>query len=140
MARAAAQRQSETSKCCLPTVSKFAAGTPKNSRALNRFAYSCRLTIARTEAFRLVLETFLEHVNPRVLYDAPCGDFTCAWCACRCNTDIAVGGWQRINMKIEPFSLGPTRAYLPDIAPSNTSKVVGIWKKWTALIQKERYV
>jgi hypothetical protein len=45
------------------------------------------------------------------------------------NTDIATGGWRPINMEIDPFTLGPPQLYLPDAAPSDPSKVVGVWRK-----------
>ena len=45
------------------------------------------------------------------------------------NQDIAMGAWRPINMEIEPFGLGLAQFYLPDAAPADPAKVVGVWRK-----------
>lgn len=46
-----------------------------------------------------------------------------------CNQDVPVGAWRSINMEIVPFDLGPAQAYLPDAAPTDPAKVVGVWRQ-----------
>jgi hypothetical protein len=170
-------------------------------------------SVARTTGFRAALESFLQSINARSLYDAPCGDFVWmqhvklppgaryigadvvpdmiadlqrthanaerqfivadivldppplvdVWLCREClfhlplaggvaainqwrasqvpyflatttpavteNVDIAPGGWRRLNMEIAPFNLGPADAYLPDAAPADPEKAVGIWRR-----------
>lgn len=45
----------------------------------------------------------------------------------RVNRDIDTGGWRRVNLAIEPFNLGPPDEQLPDAAPKDPDKVVGVW-------------
>ncbi len=45
------------------------------------------------------------------------------------NSDIAPGGWRPLNMEIAPFNLGPAVFHLPDAAPADPQKAVGIWRK-----------
>ena len=169
--------------------------------------------VARTAPLRAALEAFLEREQPRVLYDAPCGDFlwmqhvklpdrahyigadivapmiaenearyaaagrafrvsdivaapppACDIWLCReslfhltladaqtvighwrasaipvfmattsptvtHNDDIATGGWRPLNLERAPFNLGPPSETLPDGAPADPHKVVGVWRR-----------
>ncbi|NEX94363.1 class I SAM-dependent methyltransferase [Caulobacter sp. 17J65-9] len=170
--------------------------------------------VARTEPFRAALEAFLARVRPRLVYDAPCGDwcwmrhvrlpegaaylgadivspmiaelnardarpgvaFTTAdvvaadppaeadvwlcreslfhltladavrvverWRASKIewflatttptvglNAEMTTGGWRRLNLALAPFPLGPPLEVLPDAAPADPAKVVGVWRR-----------
>jgi hypothetical protein len=45
------------------------------------------------------------------------------------NVDVPTGGWRRMNLAVAPFDLGPPLATLPDAAPTDASKVVGVWRR-----------
>lgn len=45
------------------------------------------------------------------------------------NADIESGGWRLLNLEAEPFDLGPPVARLPDAAPADPFKTVGVWRR-----------
>lgn len=45
------------------------------------------------------------------------------------NRDIETGGWRPLNLERAPFELGPVSEYLPDGAPADPGKCVGVWRR-----------
>lgn len=45
------------------------------------------------------------------------------------NQDIATGAWRPLNLALAPFDLGPPAERLPDGAPADPSKCVGVWRR-----------
>ncbi|MGD9981696.1 MAG: class I SAM-dependent methyltransferase [Hyphomonadaceae bacterium] len=46
-----------------------------------------------------------------------------------CNHDIDTGDWRPLNLEIAPFDLGPPSEYLPDAAPADPAKRIGVWRR-----------
>ncbi|QGZ95548.1 class I SAM-dependent methyltransferase [Terricaulis silvestris] len=44
------------------------------------------------------------------------------------NADITTGDWRPLNLERPPFNLGPATEYLPDGAPTDPHKCVGVWR------------
>jgi hypothetical protein len=45
------------------------------------------------------------------------------------NWDIQTGGWRPLNLERAPFDLGPPSEYLPDGAPADPHKCIGVWRR-----------
>lgn len=45
------------------------------------------------------------------------------------NHDISTGGWRPLNLERAPFDLGPASEYLPDGAPADPHKCIGVWRR-----------
>ena len=45
------------------------------------------------------------------------------------NADVATGGWRPLNLERPPFNLGPAAEYLPDAAPTDPHKCIGVWRR-----------
>lgn len=45
------------------------------------------------------------------------------------NHDIETGDWRPLNLQASPFSLGPTADWLPDRAPADPAKALGVWRR-----------
>ncbi|MBL8545676.1 MAG: hypothetical protein JNL81_04385 [Hyphomonadaceae bacterium] len=45
------------------------------------------------------------------------------------NHDIATGAWRPLNLERAPFNLGPPSETLPDGAPADPHKCIGVWRR-----------
>ena len=45
------------------------------------------------------------------------------------NQDIATGAWRPLNLELAPFNLGPPSEMLPDGAPADPHKCIGVWRR-----------
>lgn len=45
------------------------------------------------------------------------------------NEDIETGAWRPLNLELAPFDLGPPSETLPDAAPADPHKCVGVWRR-----------
>ena len=45
------------------------------------------------------------------------------------NTDVASGDWRMLNLNAPPFDLGDPAEVLPDGAPADPDKVIGVWTR-----------
>ena len=45
------------------------------------------------------------------------------------NQDVATGGWRPLNLERAPFNLGAPFEMLPDGAPADPHKCIGVWRR-----------